>query len=383
MSSSGYYSDGESSWEISPIIKSQNSNTKQTGNPSIVDTNRKNDGRNGGNLISSKQIFNGLACLLVASLCLLLVELRQPGVAHRAAKSIYNKLFYSSSSSSISTNAGHYPHGNYSPVPAPFLTPPRLAADGDYNAPTSEPTILIGHLRGADPHMENSPTSEPTEYRDVQELGVVYDHPTMEPTLFNERLPGVNDHDPTSEPTIFFSSTGEGGEPSSSSSSSENVPTVEPTIFGQSNEPTIFGMSSEPTVFGQQSNEPTMFDLSGEPTVFGLTGEPTSFTNGISAEPTVFGDHVNIDAPTNGNTGEHSTPTTEPTVFGAHDIPRVNTPTAEPTTFSERNIPGVGVPTLHPSQPPNLNTWGPTSFISVAPTSDPTIFPTPEPTAGE
>lgn len=458
MSKSGIdYVDNEANWEI-PLIRSDNPVDTYGVSNNLSGNSRGSNRRptkNNSALVSSKQVFNGLACLLVASLCFLLLELRQPGVAHRTAKRMYNNMFLSAAP--ISLHETPVISSNYSPVPAPFLKAPKAQfVSGEYVSPTSEPTVLIGHLRGIRPTseptefsdvvIEHVPTSEPTEYRDLEEryqsLVTSDSHPTHEPTIFdaNSRLPGQ--HGPTSEPTIFFVTSpsehnnvptyeptifGQTFEPTAFGQSGEPTTfgqTAEPTIFGQTGEPTIFGQTGEPTIFGGSSG-PTVFGQSGEPTVFGLTGEPTIFGPRVSAEPTVFGDHDNQQAESSQsndriehergnedssrNDGERQegtggdeirtptyepttfgeqnlpgvySPTAEPTMFNERNIPAVNTPTVEPTTFNERNIPEVNSPTQAPSQPPNMNTWGPTSFVSFAPTSDPTIFPTPEPTMG-
>ena len=119
---------------------------------SLINGNSNSSDNWGGNMgpstskgarVSSKQLFNGLACLLVTSLCLLLLELRQPGIAHRTAKRLYHNTFVATTT--VSLNETPVAQSNYSPVPAPFLVPPKARFNSrDYASPTSEPTVLIG-----------------------------------------------------------------------------------------------------------------------------------------------------------------------------------------------------------------------------------------------
>ena len=66
-----------------------------------------------------KQVFHGLASLLIISLCALLVELNSPGIASR----ITNRLnFWKNPQATVSINtktASNY----YHPVPSPFVAP--------------------------------------------------------------------------------------------------------------------------------------------------------------------------------------------------------------------------------------------------------------------
>ena len=146
MSKSGIdYVDNEANWEI-PLIRSDNPVDTYGVSNNLSGNSRGSDRRptkNNSALVSSKQVFNGLACLLVASLCFLLLELRQPGVAHRTAKRMYNNMFLSAAP--ISLHETPDISSNYSPVPAPFLKAPKAQfVSGEYVSPTSEPTVLIG-----------------------------------------------------------------------------------------------------------------------------------------------------------------------------------------------------------------------------------------------
>lgn len=351
----------DASWDTLPISRD--------------DKNRRGVGNGKSNVVVfPRQLFHGLAALLVLSLGLLLVELRSPGIAQRTVRSFYGRR----SQASIAVNSNLY----YSPIPAPFLankqsklatlvvptSEPTLVTDIDHyasyaatnvTAPTSEPTEFKDRMGS---FVVNEPTSEPTEYREAKEAMEfkVHSHPTHEPTLFDaDKIPKV--HEPTSEPTIFFREHRHTGEPTVFTQSGE------PTVFGQTGEPTVFGQSGEPTVFGQ-SGEPTVYGQSGEPTVYGQSGEPTVY--GQSMEPTIFGMN-----------------SAEPTIFMHDTLQGEKEPTGEPTIFFQEHHHHhhhhveTDEPTPEPSQPPHIRTWGPTTLYSVAPTSDPTIFPTPEPTA--
>ena len=139
------YVDNESDWET-PLMKSQNpSDTYGISNNKDRNNRGSNDrqGKNNVALVSSKQVFNGLACLLVASLCILLLELRQPGVAHRTVKRMYNIMFLSAAQMSLHETPVSGNH--YSPIPAPFLKHPKARfSSGEHQIPTSEPTVLVG-----------------------------------------------------------------------------------------------------------------------------------------------------------------------------------------------------------------------------------------------
>merc|ERR1711988_2053559 len=233
----------DASWDTLPLTRRNNDTNRGAGN------SRNSSSSNV--LVFPRQVFHGLAVMLVVSLGLLLIELRSPGIAQRTVRSLYGRH----QQASVAVNNKNY----YSPVPAPFLAN-KQARFAAVVAPTSEPTVMTGELAldATAPTSEptefkdrmgsfvvNEPTSEPTEYREAKEAMEfkVHSHPTHEPTLFDaDKIPKV--HEPTSEPTIFFR---------------EHRHTGEPTVFTQSGEPTVFGQTGEPTVFGQ----------SGEPTVFG------------------------------------------------------------------------------------------------------------------
>merc|ERR1711998_172011 len=246
----------DASWDTLPLTRNNKDNRNGAGH---------DRSQNSGNmLVFPRQVFHGLAVMLVVSLGLLLVELRSPGIAQRTVRSLYGRH----QQASVAVNS----KSCYSPVPAPFLAnkQTRFAA---VVAPTSEPTIMTESLSldatspTSEPteykdrmgsFMVNEPPSEPTEYRDKHEaMQFQANSPTHEPTLFDaNKIPKVGE--PTSEPTIFFR---------------EHHHTGEPTVFSQSNEPTIFGQTSEPTVYGQ-TGEPTVYGQTGEPTVYGQSGEP-------------------------------------------------------------------------------------------------------------
>jgi len=362
----------DASWDTLPLTRNNKDNRNGAGH---------DRSQNSGNmLVFPRQVFHGLAVMLVVSLGLLLIELRSPGIAQRTVRSLYGRH----QQASVAVNNKNY----YSPVPAPFLAN-KQARFAAVVAPTSEPTVMTGELAfdATAPTSEptefkdrmgsfvvTEPTSEPTEFRESKEaLSMKLDasHPTHEPTLFDaDKIPKVGE--PTSEPTIFFKEHHHTSEPTTFQGQS-GEPTIfgqtsEPTVFGQTGEPTVYGQSGEPTVYGQ-TGEPTVYGQSGEPTVYGQSGEPTVY--GQSLEPTIFGMH-----------------TAEPTVFMHDTLNGDKEPTGEPTVFFQEHHEThhhhhveTDEPTPEPSQPPHLNTWGPTTLYSVAPTSDPTIFPTPEPTA--
>lgn len=354
----------DASWDTLPLTRN-NDNYRGAGNG-------KNTSSSTNAVVFPRQLFHGLAVLLVLSLGVLLVELRSPGIAQRTVRSFYGRQ----QQASVAVNSKSY----YSPVPAPFLankqarfaalvvptSEPTIMTDMDSytayaatnaTAPTSEPTEYKDRMGS---FMVNEPTSEPTEYREKTEaMKLDASHPTHEPTLFDaDKIPKVRE--PTSEPTIFFR---------------EHRHTSEPTVFTQSGEPTVFGQTGEPTVYGQ-SGEPTVYGQSGEPTVYGQSGEPTVY--GQSGEPTVYGQ--------SGEPTIYRQYSQEPTIFGQDSLDGRHAPTSEPTVFFQEHHHHhhhveTDEPTPEPSQPPNIRTWGPTSLYSVEPTSDPTIFPTPEPTA--
>ena len=138
-----YLADLDASWTLPHTAPSSSSSPYN---------NRRQQQQNNGNLDSSiiggsgntpivfpKQLFHGLAGLLVCTLCILLVELNSPGVATRVG----NKLFGSKASLTMNTRSSH--RNYYSPVPSPFLAPKSARAsilDLQEIAPTSEPTVV-------------------------------------------------------------------------------------------------------------------------------------------------------------------------------------------------------------------------------------------------
>jgi len=320
----------DQSWETPNLRPSESSSTKP--------------------MIFPKQIFHGLASLLIISLCALLVELNSPGIASRISNRM-STLFWRDAQSStvaISNKQAHVASSYYHPVPSPFITP--KATSLVETAPTSEPTQMTMSLQAEGPTSEPTefkdkfgsfmmgdkldvPTSEPTEFRIKEEaFGVVAPGgsnaegsiPTDEPTIFTQEIHEPKTHkakEPTSEPTSFTheKKKTEGDllrDPTAEPT--YGVQTGEPTTFtGQSSEPTVYGQTGEPTVYGQ-SGEPTVYGQSGEPTVYGQSGEPTVFGKMHTAEPTIF---------MHDTLGNHDNePTGEPTVFGMdhhdHDEPR-------------------------------------------------------------
>jgi len=363
----------------------------------------------GTTTIFPRQVFHGLATLLLVSMCLLLVELNSPGVASRISGALFH---HSPATVAISSK------GYYSPVPAPFLTPkasrsvemtPEAEVSHTYSredfmkldvaAPSSEPTHYEDRMGR---FMVIEPTSEPTEHRERSESSMklnvhasalqANDGPTEEPTIF-EKDTFQNAGEPTNEPTIFLKDTLQNaGEPTNEPTiflkdtlQNAGEPTNEPTIFlkdtlqnaGEpTNEPTVFlkdtlqnagGPTNEPTIFmkdtfqnaGEPTNEPTIFAKD----TFQDAGEPTY-------EPTVFTLTGDNGQPGEDKYAEAHQPTNEPTKKPSHPANWVK-PVHDPTES----------PTKEPSQPPAIQTWAPTGVsVSVLPTSDPTIFPTPEPT---
>lgn len=347
-----------------------------------------------------KQVFHGLASLLIISLCALLVELNSPGIASR----ITNRLnFWANPQTTVSINTKTAASSYYHPVPSPFVAP--KATNFVEDAPTSEPTQLT--LLDA---KVSGPTSEPTEFKDRLGTFMLEKGPTSEPTEFRVQTedfltpqsasqPGIGDSmadgGPTEEPTIFnvdiFPHSSEVAEPTNEPTKGAppkavahtGEPTVfagqvsgEPTVFGNgyTGEPTVYGQSGEPTVYGQ-SGEPTVYGESGEPTVYGQTGEPTLYGNGgagaHTSEPTIF-IHDTL------GSGDGSEPTNEPTVF-FKDTTESEGGEGSGSSHGEEDK-GVSGKGAEPTQFPHTATFSPTQDGSFAPTSDPTIFPTPEPT---
>lgn len=310
-------------------LESQQSSSASSWEQPIFTSSTNHTGRERNNNGLPKQLFHGLATLLIVSLCILLVELNSPGVATRLSHKMQGYWAWIpddvKESKSLREN-----------VPSPFVYSKggKLAAF----APTSEPTVLT--------HMDfmSSPTSEPTEFKDIVSSFILV-APTSEPTEIRDAA----EHDfvvknsleaivPTSEPTVFAQSieSSPSSQPSSHSSDASIVsaiPTMEPTIFAGVPPPLDNGPES--------TSEPTF-----EPTIFaGLpppSDEPSIPVNGApTSEPTIFYN-------SNTSPGSGSSPTSEPTIFFASG--------------------------------PVLNTFSPSQVNSFAPTSDPTTFPTPEPT---
>jgi len=289
-------------------------------------------------IIFPKQIFHGLASLLIISLCALLVELNSPGIASRISNRMGTLFWRDAQISSVAINnkQAHTVSSYYHPVPSPFISP--KATSLVEKVPTSEPTHLTALYAAEGPTSEPTefkdklgsfllndkldvPTSEPTEFRIKEEAfgvktpGSDADEsiPTDEPTIFNHVIqePKTHHKEPTSEPTTFTQEKKktEGDllrDPTAEPT--HGVQTREPTTFtGQTGEPTVYGQTGEPTVYGQ-SGEPTVYGQSGEPTVYGQSGEPTVFGKLNTAEPTIF---------MHDTLRDHDTaPTGEPTVFG-------------------------------------------------------------------
>ena len=329
----------------------------------------------GTTTIFPRQVFHGLATLLLVSMCLLLVELNSPGVASRISGALFH---HSPATVAISSK------GYYSPVPAPFLTPkasrsvemtPEAEVSHTYSredfmkldvaAPSSEPTHYEDRMGR---FMVIEPTSEPTEHRERSESSMklnvhasalqANDGPTEEPTIF-EKDTFQNAGEPTNEPTIFLKDTLQNA----------GEPTNEPTVFLKDTLQNAGGPTNEPTIFmkdtfqnaGEPTNEPTIFAKD----TFQDAGEPTY-------EPTVFTLTGDNGQPGEDKYAEAHQPTNEPTKKPSHPANWVK-PVHDPTES----------PTKEPSQPPAIQTWAPTGVsVSVLPTSDPTIFPTPEPTPG-
>jgi len=177
-----------------------------------------------------KTILNGLAALLVISLCIVLVELNNPGTASMVA----GKVFGSNSQTKVGIK-----QAVVSPVPAPFVAPkisaPSRVEMAGLTEPTSEPSVFPTPV----------PTSEPTAFSEKTGFSA---YPTSEPTQFPSLY--IKGHHkkgsapPTSEPSTFPTP----------------VPTSEPTLFG--GQPTIvppapaapsvsetFTPTSDPTTF--------------------------------------------------------------------------------------------------------------------------------------
>jgi hypothetical protein len=307
-------------------------------------------------MLNSSNLFQGLATLLILSLCVLLLELNSPGIAQKVGKSMHS--YWAWIPDDASDNNKSNLRAN---VPAPFVY---AAHDSRFVAfvPTSEPTILT-ELEGT----LNAPTSEPTEFKDVQGSWGIFSAPTSEPTEVRDLEAGdlpsppamhLDELSPTSEPTIFDRDALEGG----------GQPTNEPTVFAgvpEDNTNAPPPAETEPTQPSQptEPSQPTVPDIANTP-----TSEPTIFTQVPPPEPEPEEPVV------------VASPTSEPTTIGEVQpyIPSGPTPTSEPTMFGE-----IIPPEPQPEpEPEPINTFSPTSqdFVSYGPTSDPTTFPTPIPT---
>jgi len=322
----------------------------------------------------TKRIFNGLATLLIASLFILLVELNSPGVATKLSSKLHTSWWGSfwgtTATASDSSLKG-------STVPAPFVY--SKATNLANFAPTSEPTVLT-YL---DADSISLPTSEPTEYKDLQgPFSIFINSPTSEPTEIREQhelgeLPPLPEGEeiqalaqnivPTSEPTIFNESPLE----------QRGQPTYEPTVFSQSPLEQGGQPTNEPTVFTKDSleNPPPPAPEPTEPSVESPTEPSQPLPPSTPSQPTNPEEPIVV-------------PTSEPTIFIPSELPPppanpegpiepAFSPTSEPTMISE----------LHPYPPepvqtPTINTFAPSSKHAgtFAPTSDPTTFPTPIPT---
>jgi len=199
-----------------------------------------------------KTILNGLAGLLVVSLCILLVELNNPGTASMVAGKVFGNQKSESQVGIIKSQMG-------GAVPAPFVVvapqAKRMGGTG-LNEPTSEPTVFLGRMSFS------GPTNEPTVFLPADKnnlMAAQLSGPTSEPTIFPSVLfvPTVGTVPPTAEPTTF---SGPGG------------PTSEPTTFQGPLFPT-----SEPTTFNAPVQAPAE--------TFTPTSDPTTFP---TANPTIF-----------------------------------------------------------------------------------------------
>ena len=136
-----YLADADASWSLPHTAPSSSSSPyndrKQQNSRNLDDSSIGSGGITP--IVFPKQLFHGLAGLLVFTLCILLVELNSPGVARH----VVNKLFGSKASLNVNTRSTH--RNYYSPVPSPFLAPKSARAsfvDLQAVSPTSEPTIL-------------------------------------------------------------------------------------------------------------------------------------------------------------------------------------------------------------------------------------------------
>ena len=137
-----YFADLDASWTLPHTAPSSSSspysNRRQQQNNGNLDSSSVGDS-NITPIVFPKQLFHGLAGLLVCTLCVLLVELNSPGVATRVG----NRLFGSRASLTMNKRSSH--RNYYSPVPSPFLAPKSARAsmvDLQEIAPTSEPTVV-------------------------------------------------------------------------------------------------------------------------------------------------------------------------------------------------------------------------------------------------
>ena len=141
-----YLADVDASWSLphhSAPSSSSSSSSLYNNKRQQLQNNRSLDNSIGGSgsgstaMVFPKQVFHGLAGLLVFTLCILLVELNSPGVATR----IGNNLFGSKASLTMKSSRQNY----YSPVPSPFIAPKSARvsmASLQEIAPTSEPTVV-------------------------------------------------------------------------------------------------------------------------------------------------------------------------------------------------------------------------------------------------
>ena len=73
----------DASWDTLPLTRNNKDNRNGAGH---------DRSQNSGNmLVFPRQVFHGLAVMLVVSLGLLLIELRSPGIAQRTVRSLYGR----------------------------------------------------------------------------------------------------------------------------------------------------------------------------------------------------------------------------------------------------------------------------------------------------
>jgi hypothetical protein len=114
-------------------------------------TSRSSQRRRGG---VTGHIFQGLATLLIVSLCILLVELQTPGILNHVGHKLSTYWQWIPDSkvdkdSTIAISSKSY----YAPVPAPFLS-------NRLGVPSQEATTIIGTKEFLE--ILPAPTSEPT-----------------------------------------------------------------------------------------------------------------------------------------------------------------------------------------------------------------------------